>query len=189
MKVVNVLAATPDLFVEFANIDYSEDRLVAFFDKHGPLHHSGPMLVWPCLAQAAQFQKVLSQFEKDKKARSKRWLSSFERFRPRLPFDDGGDLKVVPTIDSGDVQVWLEPPDLLSATWLQFLLKAADEMTLIHCHSCSNFIAAAGSLARTDKRFCSAACKQRDYRRREVERKASRSATIDARRKDRRRST
>ena len=51
-------------------------------------------------------------------------------------------------------------------------------MTLAHCHSCRNFIAVAGSLGRSDKRFCSAACKQRDYRRREAEKKASRARLL-----------
>jgi hypothetical protein len=189
MQVVNVLAIAPDLFVEFANINDSIDRLLAFLDNHGALYHSAPMQIWICLFQAKRFQKVLSQFENDKKAGSKRWLSSFEKFRPRLPFTDSGDLKVVPKIDSGEVQVWLEPPDLLSAIWLQFLLKAADDMTLTQCHSCSNLIAVAGSLGRSDKRFCSTACKQRDYRRREAEKKASRSTIRAQRTATRRRST
>jgi hypothetical protein len=196
MHAGNVLANAPDLFVEFANIydpnnwADSVSRLVAFLDNHGPLYDSGPMEVLICLFQVKRFQKVLSQFKIDNEAGSKRWLSSFERDRPRLPFIDSGDVKVVPKIDSGGMHVWLEPPDLLSAIWLQFLLKAADDMTLTHCHSCRNLIAVASSLGRSDKRFCSTACKQRDYRRREAEKKASRSMAIGARRKEnRRRST
>jgi hypothetical protein len=175
----NVLANAPDLFVEFANINGSEVRLLNFVNKHGPLRHDSLLPVWSGLKRAAKFQEVLGQFESDKLRGSKRWLASFDDLRPST---DECDLKVVPKIHAGELQVWLEPPDLLNAIWVQFLLKAANDMALTHCHSCSNFIAVAGSLGRTDKRFCSTACKQRDYRRREVDKKASRSRATGARR-------
>jgi hypothetical protein len=178
-RVVNVLATAPDLFIEFANINDSEARLLAFVNNYGCLYHS-PLHVSSGLASAARFQKVLGQFERDKETGSKRWLSSFNEQRPSAKSLGGCDLKVVPKIDAREIQVWLEPPDLLSAIWLQFLLKAADDMALTHCHSCRNFIAVAGSLGRSDKRFCSPACKQRDYRRREAEKSASRAKGVGA---------
>jgi hypothetical protein len=183
MPIANVLATAPDCFIEFANINGSEARLLDFANKFGCLDDRFPPYVAGYLGAAARFQKVLGKFEVDKQTGSKRWLSSFEELRPRVIESlNGSDLKIVPTIEGGEIQVLLEPPDLLTAIWLQFLLKAANDMTLTHCDSCRNFIAVAGNLGRSDKRFCSAACKQRDYRRREAEKKASRSRATGARR-------
>jgi hypothetical protein len=176
--VKNVLANAPDLFVDFANINGSEVRLLNFVNKHGPLRHDLLLPVWSGLERAAEFQEVLGQFESEKHRGSKRWLASFDELRPSI---DECDLKVVPKIHAGELQVWLEPPDLLNAIWVQFLLKAANDMALTHCHSCNNFIAVAGSLGRTDKRFCSTACKQRDYRRRAAEKSSSRAKGVGAR--------
>src|SRR5262249_7354203 len=142
MPVSNVLAIAPDCFIEFANISGSEARLLEFVNKFGCLDDRFPPYVADYLSAAAQFQKVLGQFETDKQRGSKRWLSSFEELRPRvIERSFGGDLKVVPRTDAGEIQVLLEPPDLLTAIWLQFLLKAANDMTLTHCDSCRNFIA------------------------------------------------
>jgi hypothetical protein len=119
----NVLVKAPDLFVDFANINDSEDRLLQFIDSHGALYDCMPQHVSCCLKEAAGLQKVLGQFERDKG--SKRWLSSFEELRWKGLGERGGVLNVVPKINAGEIQVLLEPPDLLSAVWLQFLLKAA----------------------------------------------------------------
>jgi hypothetical protein len=179
MRVADVLANSPDIFIEFANIDGSEARLLEFVNKFGCLDDRAPE-VSRYLAEAARVRRVLSQFENDEKAGSHRWLSIFEK--PQYEFLPGkGDLRAVPKLTDGKVEVFLEPPDLLRAIWLQFLLKA-NALTITHCHSCSSFIALAASLGRSDKRFCSTACKQRDYRRREAEKRTSRTKTAGARR-------
>jgi hypothetical protein len=161
--------------VEFANINGSEGRLLSFVNKYGCLDDRFPPFVSGYLAAAARFQKVLRQFEADTNTGSARWLSSFKRLRPK---DIGGvsALNIEPHFDAEGLQVILVPPDLETAIWLQFLLKAADNVRLTYCYSCRDFIAVAGSLGRSDKKFCSTACKQRDYRRRESQKKASHSS-------------
>jgi hypothetical protein len=184
MHVADVLATAPDCFIEFANIEGSEARLLDFVNKFGCLDHSPPFVSYH-LTQAARFEKVLSQFETDKKTGSKFWLATFEKLRPAFSRDmqilKQSILNIVPTINAGKLQVFLEPADLLNAIWLQFLLKA-DDLRLTHCQSCRSFMAVAASLGRSDKRFCSAACKQRDYRRREAERTSSSETTTRSRR-------
>jgi hypothetical protein len=183
----DVFAMGPDLFVEFANINGSEGRLLTFVNKYGCLDDRFPPFVSNYLAAAARFRKVLRQFEADIKTGSARWLSSFKELRPK---DIGGvsDLNVEPHFDAEGLQIFLMPPDLETAIWLQFLLKAADNVRLTHCHSCRDFVAVAGSLGRSDKKFCSTACKQRDYRRREAEKSASRAKGVGRRIVNRRRS-
>jgi len=181
LRCSNVLASAPDLFVEFANINDSEARLLDFVNRHGLLFPDPSLYVATGLERVAEFLEVFGQFESDKPTGSKRWLSLYDELRPSAE-TEGNDLKVVPKIEAGAIQIWLEPPDLLSAIWLQFLLSAADDMTVTHCHCCPNFIAVAGSLGRTDKRFCSAACKQRNYRMREAEKRAIVPKGVSARR-------
>jgi hypothetical protein len=186
----DVFAMGPDLFVEFANINGSEGRLLNFVNKYGCLDYQFPPFVARYLAAAARFQKVLRQFEADIETGSARWLSSFKKLRPK-GFGDVSDLNVEPQFDAEGLQIFLVPPDLETAIWLQFLLKAADNVRLTYCHSCRDFIAVAGSLGRSDKKFCSTACKQRDYRRRESEKRTSRSdqASVDRLKPRRRQST
>jgi hypothetical protein len=176
-----------DVFIDFANIEVSEAKLLAFTDKYGPLYYDRPLGVSGCLIHVAWFRKVLGDYKKGKHTGSKRWLESFEALRWRGFDRSKHDLAVVPKLDEGKIQVLLQPADLLAAIWLQFLLKAANDLTLTHCDSCRNFMAVAASLGRSDKRFCSTACKQRDYRRREAEKKASHSVATGARLKEKRR--
>jgi hypothetical protein len=181
-QAANVLASAPDLFVQFANINGSEEKLLNFVIRHGPLHHDSPQYVSSGLEAAAEFQEVLVEFENAERTGSKRWLSSYQKYiREDLTLEETWpDLKVVAEISGRKAQVWLEPPNLLMAIWIQFLLKAADDMALTHCHSCGNFIAVASSLGRSDKRFCSTACKQRDYRKREAEKSSRRAKGVGA---------
>ncbi len=178
-RVADVFAMEPDLFVEFANINGSEGRLLSFVNRYGCLNDRFPPFVSSYLAAAARFQKVLRQFEADIHTGSPRWLSSFKRLRPK-GFDGENDLNVEPQFDAEGLRIFLVPPDLETAIWLQFLMKAADNVRLTYCHSCRNFIAVAGSLGRSDKKFCSTACKQRDYRRREAEKCASHAKAVGA---------
>ena len=62
--------------------------------------------------------------------------------------------------------IYLTPQDLLAAMWLQMALAVDGDKNYRQCPECQNWFEVSPSTARSDKVFCSTACRVRAYRRR-----------------------
>jgi len=62
--------------------------------------------------------------------------------------------------------VRLSPINLIGALWLQFALAVDGNVGYAHCQSCGSWFPIASGAGRTDKRYCSDACRMRAYRQR-----------------------
>jgi endogenous inhibitor of DNA gyrase (YacG/DUF329 family) len=73
---------------------------------------------------------------------------------------------VDPRIDPSTYEVHFWPRDLLSAMWIQFGLAVGGKRQYRKCAWCGSTFEISPRIARTNRIFCSNACKQADYRER-----------------------
>jgi hypothetical protein len=107
------------------------------------------------------------------------WLTRFPPGDPLLPAKVwlarllnrrlGGGLAASFGLDgSGRMSLVPRPQTLLQALWLQFGLAVAGHKTYRRCSVCQDWFEVSPGAARTNRRFCSVACKNRAYRDRQA---------------------
>jgi hypothetical protein len=64
----------------------------------------------------------------------------------------------------GPARLVIEPPDLISALWIQFAESIADEREYRQCEVCGTYIELSPDVNRADRRYCSDACRSRALR-------------------------
>ncbi len=69
----------------------------------------------------------------------------------------------------------LKPEDLLAGLWLQAWIAIRRNKEFDHCENCFRFIPRSSGNARSDKKFCSDACRASSYRRRKRQARVLRS--------------
>ena len=70
----------------------------------------------------------------------------------------------VPDLDAVGMTFTFVPDGLLSALWLQFALGIEKGLTYRACKVCNSWFELSPAIARTNRLFCSNACKFKDYR-------------------------
>jgi hypothetical protein len=68
---------------------------------------------------------------------------------------------------SGQMGLRVLPKNLLQAIWLQFGLAVSEDRKYRQCAVCQTWFELSPELARTNRRFCSIKCKNREYRNRQ----------------------
>ena len=68
------------------------------------------------------------------------------------------------------LRLQLMPTNLLEAMWLQFGQAVASDKSFRQCRECGTWFKNSPKTARSDKIFCSGACKAKAYRERQVNR-------------------
>lgn len=71
---------------------------------------------------------------------------------------------VAPDPEDGDLRLGCVPADLLGAMWLQLALAVTEHKQYRRCQACATPFELSPETARTNKRFCSIACKNRSFR-------------------------
>lgn len=81
-------------------------------------------------------------------------------------FDDKLHPRVTLDVD-GAMDLTLQPETLLAAMWLQFAKAVCEHKQYRNCLVCNNPFELSPETARTNRRFCSIACKNRSFRSRQ----------------------
>ena len=82
-------------------------------------------------------------------------------------FDGRLQPAVAPDADSGELQMTLMPANLLTAMWLQLARAVCEHKQYKECSVCGEPFELSPETARTNRRFCSIACKNRAFRNRQ----------------------
>ena len=156
-----IVTSRNDLFTELANV-HSEDRLINFLSIYGPLT-SDVGYTKNYFQHAQQLRSALQSLAKLKELGQKASHSVVAKkaeFFRKLPRPD---MKLEFGLDKDTARLVLKPANLLDAIWAQFLLSM-DELSITQCESCGSLMSISTQIGRKDKKFCSSACKQRQYR-------------------------
>lgn len=80
---------------------------------------------------------------------------------------------------SGNLTLQIMPRNLLQAIWFQFGLAVSQNKEYRQCDFCKDWFELSPEVARTNRRFCSAACKHKAYRQRKDSARQMRSEGLD----------
>ena len=156
-----IVTSRNDLFTELANV-HDEDELINFLSAYGPLT-SRIGYIKKYFQYAQQMRSALKSWAKLKEPSQKSTRSVIVQktdFFKKLPKPD---MNLEYRLEGGSVRLVLKPTNLSEAIWAQFLLSM-DELSITQCESCGNLMSISTQIGRKDKKFCSSACKQRQYR-------------------------
>ncbi len=166
---------SPVLFREVASAQTTVEEVTALADQYGPLlgsvtrGYADYIDHWYALIRA--MRRAVAVWEK---ARSngddreiKRLLRNRAGFKFGTPSKDPG---TPANVDLGDeneeTRIRIRPSCLADALWLELALAVGGKQNLGACAECGTWFAIAAGAARSDKLYCSDACKMRAYRKR-----------------------
>lgn len=187
-----VIEDAPGAFMEFADCNDSPDNTARFVSLYGypeQLELNAWALPGTRIVEFLSFQEMVSDmceaidmWERAKKTGDYRKLEILFEHARFLDAEDFGyndipiheplaEVFVVLRLPSaGNTQPILSflPPDLETALWLQLAIAVTDAPEIRRCEECPTWFEITPGKGRPEKRFCSAACSMRAYRKRKV---------------------
>jgi hypothetical protein len=172
----------PSAFLEFAQTRYSLpdslDGIKDFADRYGPLEpdigtelkqYARDITTWSMyideLRRTVELWKksmVTGDFTKVIRTVQKKWHPG--DFLPGVPVE----LLLKEDPLSGSARLCIRPRSLINALWAQFLLAIDGNVNLGACVQCRKWFTLEPGRGRSDKEYCSNACRMRAYRKRKV---------------------
>ena len=141
------------LFYDFAKIQQTEAGVLEFANKYGLLRTAGPNYMEQWITHIKVMNALIDSMKSDK--HSKQALNTIET-----------QMQVVPKFDPGTLNIHFWPVSLLAAMYLQFALAVRGNKTYKQCAWCGTTFEITPRIARSNRVFCSNACKQAEYRHR-----------------------
>ena len=177
----NPLERVSELFMEFANIDLTEDGVVKFANKYGLLWSDRPPHLDGWYSEIRKMKEIVEAKGKRAKIAPERLTALFESNAPGDEFTKFS-MPLTPVLnqDWEGFSVALQPQSLLDGMWLQLAFSISGKTSFVQCESCQNFLAISQQHNRSDKKFCSNRCRTRASRARSL--KAKGSATRNTKR-------
>jgi hypothetical protein len=187
------LFENPDAFLEFAEMPATEDGIKTFADRYGPLFPDSPdpfvspttnwapmnfpgrrIDAWPEWSKAMHRTVELWVMSR-KTGDFSKLIRALHRLRLGLPlhrrtddFDSGASIEVLLKEDplGGSPKLCIRPENLVDALWAQLILKIDGKVNLHACIQCRKWFTLEAGHGRSDKVYCSDACRMRAYRKR-----------------------
>jgi hypothetical protein len=140
------------LFHDFAAVPQTEAGILEFANKYGLLRDTTNYV-----EQWVMWNKLMNAFIKSihSKNHNKQALENVEKL-----------MQVWPRFDPDTLNIQFWPDSLLAAMFLQLGLAVSGDKTFRQCVWCGSTFEITPSVARSNRLFCSNACKQADYRHR-----------------------
>jgi hypothetical protein len=179
----DLFKVAPSAFLEFAQTPATEDRIKDFADRYGPL--DGPpafggftvewfihiremrrtVELWETSKRTGDFSKVIRDFSKRIRTTVHN-LADPDNYPPRSAVPVGLFLKKEPL--SASARLCIRPHSLVHALWVQLLMAIDGNVNLGACVQCRKWFTLEAGRGRSDKEYCSNACRMRAYRKRKV---------------------
>jgi hypothetical protein len=159
-------------FLEFAQTPATEDGIKDFADRYGLMifDDDEPIEWW--FAEIRQMHRMVELWEMSKSTRDyskliravrkKLILAGFEDERPGVKVE----LHLREDPLSASARLRVIPETLLTALWTQLVLAIDGNLTLRGCVQCRKWFTLEAGRGRSDKQYCSNACRMRAYRER-----------------------
>jgi hypothetical protein len=170
-------------FLEFAQTPLTEDGFKDFADRYGPLDGPpayGGLIVewsihiremhrtvelWKMSNMTGDFSKVIRDFSKRIRT-TVHDLADPHNYPARPAVPVGLFLKKDPL--SASARLCIRPHSLVHALWVQLLMAIDGNVNLGACVQCRKWFTLEAGRGRSDKEYCSNACRMRAYRKRKV---------------------
>ena len=146
------------LFLDFINTDESEEACLEFTNQYGLLY-SAPVFLNEWLTDKSCMKRMVEMWETGKGKGRKEVIGQIE-------YGMNNPETLLFQIDSDTLNMHLIPTSLLVAMYLQLAMAMQGNKKFGHCAWCGTAFELTPSVARTNRRYCSNACKQADYRHR-----------------------
>jgi hypothetical protein len=166
----DLFKANPSAFLEFAQTPPTENGIKDFADRYGGSLGPGPGQVYIdywCSAIREMHQAV-ELWQKSKMTGDFRRINRCveELFYPRPVLGMPVYLLLKKDPLNGSASLCIRPDRLHHALWVQLLLAIDGNLNLRGCVQCRKWFTLEAGRGRSDKEYCSNACRMRAYRKR-----------------------
>jgi hypothetical protein len=162
-----------DPHLEFANTPVTLEGAKALADRYGSLHGEGrPRYDFEWYNAIVEMRDAVKAWQSAKATGDfGRLIRSVARQGRRSigkPDDSGIDANILLSKDprSGEAQLCIRPSTLLNALWTKLALAIDGSESLRTCIECKIWFTTKAGRGRSDKEYCSDACRMRAYRKR-----------------------
>jgi endogenous inhibitor of DNA gyrase (YacG/DUF329 family) len=138
------------LFYDFSETEQNKTGILEFANRYGLLKH-GPNELDMWMRHIELMRRVINAWHSGAKIKGLIKVINIA-------------MEVDARIDPETLEVHFWPRDLLSALWIQFGLAVSGQKQYRKCAWCGSAFEISPRVARTNRLFCSNACKQADYR-------------------------
>jgi hypothetical protein len=157
----DIIAKEPRLFAKFAEAKSNDLKQIQFVNEHGLLFHNCPCSLSTINYWATTMSKLIAQRDSEKRRKDSSWLkATMKHFQSGL----GSNIDIDPEIHEGDMRLILKPADLIIAMLIQFIFTGSKAFLINQCLCCGNYIPKGPKQNRVDRKYCSNACRQRNFR-------------------------
>ena len=169
----------PGMFLEFANSPRSPEGVKAFANRYGTL--DGANLNWTehWYDEIRMIRRAVRAWERAKITGDFNKIIRIvhERSMATGSGEKGTWAKIFLAKDrkTADARLCIRPDDPIDAMWVQLTLAIAGNMNLRRCTECRTWFPISSGENRSDKEYCSDACRMRAYRKRKAARKRGKS--------------
>lgn len=171
----DLFADNPGLFLEFAHTPISQAGVLSFVNRFGCLLNDAvPETIahwswrirelrravreWESAQASGDYTKLVRLIERQVKYRDAMWRGEATGLEANVLLKNDG---LVPSL-------CIRPSELCGALWIQFALAIDGSQNFRSCSVCQTWFPVAAGRSRTDKEYCSDACRMRAYRKRKA---------------------
>jgi hypothetical protein len=180
----DLFESAPGLFLEFAHTPTTPEGVKAFADQYGGLGGGAdPERIDHWYDPIRQMARAVAAWDKAKSTGNFENVIQIIRRRARYRLfaeflEDVGEGITANVLLKMDrvtkvARLCIRPEDLLDALWIQLALAIDGNQNLRPCAECHTWFRIETGGGRSDKEYCSDACRMRAYRRRKTERTRS----------------
>jgi len=159
----------PTLFLDFANALTTLDSAKVLAERFGPLNAEKPSYVDNWYTAIKLMRSAVIEVEKARATGDyNRVVRMLLHSRFSAVGSHGIDAGISLETDStnASARLCIRPPTLFHALWTQLALAVDGSQSLHTCIQCKKWFAIDSGRGRSDKRYCSNACRMRAYRKR-----------------------
>lgn len=175
IRCFNLFDETSSPFLDFANTPDTLDGVKSLIERFGPLHQRpqlyeswywamqemrSAVTAWDRAKATGNFKRIILKVQL-------RGLGRLEK-HPESGMDASITLSEAP--QTGEARLCIRPTTLLDALWTQLALAIDGSESLRKCAECKKWFTIKAGEGRSDKQYCSNACRMRAYRKRKGER-------------------
>jgi len=170
----DLFKANSSAFLEFAQTPATEDGIKAFADRYGPLFPDRPEGFHSYGRHIDRwFRPIRSMHQLVELWKVSRWTGDFSKIiravqRQSNLGPHGWPVELLLKEDplSASARLCIRPSSLVEALWAQLILAIDGNVNLGACVQCRKWFTLEAGRGRSDKEYCSNACRMRAYRQR-----------------------